>query len=488
MTRSRRSCVCSSDQTRIAEPTQPTASSHGVPMGATLALPRLPVRGSARPGGSCPTTLSPTTAATMPASRATLTSGEALPAGRHGPRHRERRPETRPHGIRRPDGDGAHGAREADHAERAGDEEDDGRDGTREALRRGERRGPDRFEHGADEQDDPRHHATALSPATQATRTSSRAARAAPSRSSRRATASRTVPTAPIPTHTAYAVPGGQGGHRPREADHAEHERDGEEGGRPGTAEAVGRGERGGPDGLQRAGEDEDEPVHGDSDLAVLSQCGYGSLVREHGCALTDDSTDAARPGRKRCIRGTRPAYCRVQARSCEQRIAMSRDYLDFDVAVTPEGQGYAAHVLASPAGDASAPFTLPFSATDLAQFMIAVGPPRVSSRRLVPAEARVVDVKEYGRRLGDALLSGDVGRSLPSQPDRGPGQWAGPAAAAAARRRARSRPRPVGVPLRLDPRPLPHPLAGDPRRAPARLARAAPGRPGGRAAAGASS
>ena len=91
----------------------------------------------------------------------------------------------------------------------------------------------------------------------------------------------------------------------------------------------------------------------------------------------------------------------------------MSRDYLDFDVAVTPEGQGYAAHVLASPAGEASAPFTLPFAATDLAQFMIAVGPPRVSSRRLVPAEARVVDVQEYGRRLGDALLSGEVGRAF---------------------------------------------------------------------------
>lgn len=91
----------------------------------------------------------------------------------------------------------------------------------------------------------------------------------------------------------------------------------------------------------------------------------------------------------------------------------MSRDYLDFDVAVTPEGQGYAARVLASPAGEASAPFTLPFAATDLAAFLVAVGPPRVSSRRLVPAEARVVDVKEYGRRLGEALLSGDVGRAF---------------------------------------------------------------------------
>ncbi|MBC9823017.1 CHAT domain-containing protein [Terrabacter sp. MAHUQ-38] len=91
----------------------------------------------------------------------------------------------------------------------------------------------------------------------------------------------------------------------------------------------------------------------------------------------------------------------------------MSRDYLDFDVAVTREGQGYAAHVVASPAGEASAPFTLPFAPVDLAQFMIAVGPPRVASRRLAPAEARVVDVKDYGRRLGDALLSGDVGKAF---------------------------------------------------------------------------
>ena len=42
---------------------------------------------------------------------------------------------------------------------------------------------------------------------------------------------------------------------------------------------------------------------------------------------------------------------------------------------------------------------------------MIAVGPPRVSSRRLVPAEAPVREVKDYGARLGDALLAGDVGR-----------------------------------------------------------------------------
>src|SRR6478672_10072041 len=52
---SRRSCVCSSDQTRIADPIQPTASSHQVPMGATLApgATRLAgIRGGPRRPGS----------------------------------------------------------------------------------------------------------------------------------------------------------------------------------------------------------------------------------------------------------------------------------------------------------------------------------------------------------------------------------------------------------------------------------------------------
>lgn len=89
----------------------------------------------------------------------------------------------------------------------------------------------------------------------------------------------------------------------------------------------------------------------------------------------------------------------------------MSRDYLDFDVAITREGQGYAARAESVTAGRASVPFALPFAPADLARFMVAVGPPRVSSRRLVPAEARVVDVKDYGGRLGSALLAGDVGR-----------------------------------------------------------------------------
>ena len=55
----------------------------------------------------------------------------------------------------------------------------------------------------------------------------------------------------------------------------------------------------------------------------------------------------------------------------------MSREYLDFDLALTPEGQGYAARVESSPAGQVSAPFTPPFTDDELFDFKVAVGPPR---------------------------------------------------------------------------------------------------------------
>ena len=91
----------------------------------------------------------------------------------------------------------------------------------------------------------------------------------------------------------------------------------------------------------------------------------------------------------------------------------MSREYLDFDLALTPEGQGYAARVESSPAGQVSAPFTPPFTDDELFDFKVAVGPPRVATRRLAPAPRRDVGIEDYGRRLADALLSGDVARAF---------------------------------------------------------------------------
>jgi hypothetical protein len=99
----------------------------------------------------------------------------------------------------------------------------------------------------------------------------------------------------------------------------------------------------------------------------------------------------------------------------------VSERYVDFDVVITRDPDGYVVRLPGhrGPDGEPlSAPFALPFSPTELAGFMVAVGPPRVSSRRLVPVSQRVGDVRELGQRLGDALLAGAVGATFRSQVD----------------------------------------------------------------------
>jgi hypothetical protein len=97
----------------------------------------------------------------------------------------------------------------------------------------------------------------------------------------------------------------------------------------------------------------------------------------------------------------------------------MAGDYLDFDVAIEKFGNGYRTRVVDSPAGQATSEFKLPFSASDLAEFIVAVGPPRVPSRRLLPAEARLGDVQDYGQQLNEALFAGPVGSALTLSLDR---------------------------------------------------------------------
>ena len=97
----------------------------------------------------------------------------------------------------------------------------------------------------------------------------------------------------------------------------------------------------------------------------------------------------------------------------------MSQRYIDFDVVITHGDAGYSLRLPGHPSPDGepvSVPFVLPFSATELATFMVAVGPPRVTSRRLVPVTERVGDVKDLGQRLGDALLTGVVGATFRSE------------------------------------------------------------------------
>ncbi|WP_404392904.1 CHAT domain-containing protein [Humibacillus xanthopallidus] len=91
----------------------------------------------------------------------------------------------------------------------------------------------------------------------------------------------------------------------------------------------------------------------------------------------------------------------------------MGGGYANFDVDIVGTPAGYAVRVLASPAGEASAPFVNPFAPVELARFINAVGPPRVASRRLVPLAGRVTEVRAYGQQLADALFAGDVGATF---------------------------------------------------------------------------
>ena len=97
-------------------------------------------------------------------------------------------------------------------------------------------------------------------------------------------------------------------------------------------------------------------------------------------------------------------------------------EYLDLDLAIDAvdadhqvpgahaSGEGdYVARVVSSPAGMASSPFTFPLSAAELDLFRLSVGPPRITSRRLLPQAQPRHTARTYGSKLNDALFSGDV-------------------------------------------------------------------------------
>lgn len=85
-------------------------------------------------------------------------------------------------------------------------------------------------------------------------------------------------------------------------------------------------------------------------------------------------------------------------------------DYQDFDLSIeslSTAGQRYRVNVLSSPAGQASAEFTLPFSAQDLEIFFLRVGRPRRSVRSLHSAEG--LAAQSFGHALYEAAFTGDV-------------------------------------------------------------------------------
>jgi hypothetical protein len=90
--------------------------------------------------------------------------------------------------------------------------------------------------------------------------------------------------------------------------------------------------------------------------------------------------------------------------------------YLDFDLLIEPSGQGYRAQVLDSPAGQASADFTLPFDDRDVENFLLRVDRPSRTVRRLESSEMEAA--KAFGARLFDAVMGGEVRGSFRSSLD----------------------------------------------------------------------
>jgi tetratricopeptide (TPR) repeat protein len=84
---------------------------------------------------------------------------------------------------------------------------------------------------------------------------------------------------------------------------------------------------------------------------------------------------------------------------------------LDFDVAIEPFADGYRARVVASPAGEAHADFALPFTDTDVENFVLKVGMSigrgRRQARRIQSDERRLLE--EFGDRLFQAAFCGPV-------------------------------------------------------------------------------
>ena len=91
-------------------------------------------------------------------------------------------------------------------------------------------------------------------------------------------------------------------------------------------------------------------------------------------------------------------------------------DYLNFDLQIERVGQGYRAHVLDSPAGQASHDFALPFSDLELENFVLRMSRTRRGVRRLGSPELEAA--RAFGGQLFEAVFAGEVRGCLRSSLD----------------------------------------------------------------------
>jgi hypothetical protein len=88
-----------------------------------------------------------------------------------------------------------------------------------------------------------------------------------------------------------------------------------------------------------------------------------------------------------------------------------AREYLNFDLELGPRGEGYVARVRASPVGEASGTFSLPFTPEGLENVVLRLGRSRTTVRRVGSRQDEMV--KGFGSSLYEAVFAGEVGTSL---------------------------------------------------------------------------
>jgi len=90
--------------------------------------------------------------------------------------------------------------------------------------------------------------------------------------------------------------------------------------------------------------------------------------------------------------------------------------YLDLDLLIQRAGESYRAQVLNSPAGQATANFSLPFSELEIENLLLRVGRPQRVTRRIDSPEVEAA--KLFGERLFTAVFEDDVRACLRSSLD----------------------------------------------------------------------
>jgi hypothetical protein len=88
-----------------------------------------------------------------------------------------------------------------------------------------------------------------------------------------------------------------------------------------------------------------------------------------------------------------------------------AREYVNFDLELGPRGEGYVARVRASPVGEASGTFSLPFTPEGLENVVLRLGRSRTTVRRIASRQDEMVE--GFGSSLYDAVFGGEVGTSL---------------------------------------------------------------------------